>query len=566
MKTWQKRGHETTIKDVVLRNLGLNDISELTDWFKKYFEHAWRLDRLQEMCDLIRAHKNKRITIVGDYDVDGQTSSSILYKALTQIGCSDVHIRIPKRFSEGFGINRTIVDEIPDGLILTCDNGIAMVEVIAYAKQKGLMVGIIDHHEANADGILPPADVCIDPMAIPGSADFDGYCGAGLCYKIACELLGYDQIACQRLLPLAAIGTVADVMPLREENYVIVRRGLQVIEKRNLLPIGLIALLSELKMAPKISAHDIGFKIGPCLNACSRMYDEGAKLGITLMTYEGAYENVLNLSRQLIALNNKRKTIQTSAVNDLLIKFKSEQMSCPIIVKFDDLPEGLAGPIAGSICEKFKMPTIVLTRSAYESGILKGSSRSCGNYHMKNELDKVKDLLTHHGGHAGAAGLSLKEENFEEFRNVMTENGAGFEYTEGDLLDFDLEIMATQLSDYTDDAEQYEPFGMGNPAPVFFIKDFVVTPRDGVYKSIIGPEANIVKLQSNIGTSAIGFGMAEAMRFINEPKKLNLIANINKNYYVGKNGTLYITPQAEFFDFENIEEARTPLGAILNAL
>ncbi len=566
-KKWEKRGNETTIKEVFLRNIGVKDISEVTEWFKIYFERCYTLKALEDMVKLILDYKDKRITIVGDYDVDGQTSTSILMKALRWIGCKQISYRIPKRFSEGFGINDTIVDEIPDGLILTCDNGIAMVDPIRRAKEKGLAVGIIDHHEANADGILPPADVIIDPVAVPDSADFSGYCGAGLCYKVACRLLDYDPMLCQKLLPLAAIGTIADVMELREENYVIVRRGLQVIEKRNLLPIGLIALLSELKMAPKITSTDVGFKIGPCLNACSRMYDDGANYGISLMLYEGPYENVLTLARQIVDLNNRRKALQTKALNETLIELSQsgEDKKCPIVVNIRDLPEGLAGVVAGNLCERFKVPTIVVTESKVEPGLLRGSARSCGNYHMKNELDKVANLLVAYGGHEGAAGLSLCEEDFEELKERLRKNCKDFAVSESDVEYYDLEISASEIKDVADDLEQYEPFGMGNPSPVFKVNAFTVSPRDGVFKQIIGPEANIVKMQSNMGATAIGFDMADPMKFINQPKCLNLLGEVSKNYYQGKT-QLYITPQVEFSDFENIEIAKSPLSAMLSGM
>ena len=567
MNKWEKRGNDTTIKDVVLRNMGVKDISEVTEWFKSYFEHRYTLKALEDMVKLILAYKDKRITVVGDYDVDGQTSTSILMKALRWIGCKQIAYRIPKRFSEGFGINDTTVDEIPDGLILTVDNGIAMVDSIRRAKEKGLAVGIIDHHEANADGILPPADVIIDPVAIPGSADFSGYCGAGLCYKVACRLLNYDTIACQKLLPLAAIGTIADVMELREENYVIVRRGLQVIEKRELLPIGLVALLGELKMPPKVSAKDVGYKIGPCLNSCSRMYDDGAKYGISLMLYEGPYENILTLARQIDALNKKRKVLQIKALNEALIELaeSGDDKKCPIVVNIKDLPEGLAGIIAGNLCERFRVPAIVVTEAKTEPGLLRGSARSCGNYHMKKALDEVAELLVAYGGHEGAAGLTLCEEDFEELKSELQNNCEDFAISESDTAYFDLEINASEIKDVAEELEQYEPFGMGNPAPVFKVNSFTVTPRDGIYKQIIGPDANIVKMQSNMGVTAIGFDMAEAMKFINQPRCLNMLGEISKNYYQGKT-QLYITPQVEFCDFENIEIAKSPLSSMLSGM
>ncbi len=553
MKTLKKRPGDDSIQGIVLRNLNVKSIDDITEWFKKYLCHGYRIDKLKEVVDKILEHKNELITIVGDYDVDGISSTSILALGLKWAGCTKIKFRIPKRFSEGFGISSTIIDEIHEGLVITCDNGIAQIEAIRRAKDKGLEVIIIDHHEPVASGELPPADLIIDPMAIPGSADFNGYCGAGLCFKVVSKLLNYDKIKCQKLLALAAIATIADVMQLREENYVIVRYGLKVIEHRQMLPVGLNALFNELKMPPTILASSIAFKIAPCLNACSRMQDDGAKYAVYLMTYDGPYENILGLARQIIDLNIRRKNNQTVGYNEACEILRKENYpdSIPIVVNVPGIPEGVIGPVASNLVEKFNVPAIVVTTT--EKGILKGSARSCGNYHMKNKLDLEQKYLLSYGGHSGAGGLSLLPCNFEDFKKDVIANATDFVPEDKDTVYYDAEIEAPDIPYATEELSQYEPFGCGNETPVFKINNFAVIPDNGEYKRIIGPDANIVKLKGD-GMSAIGFDMADLMSSVEKPEHLDLLGTLTKNYCLDKNGNVWVTPQVEFFNFRVLHE------------
>lgn len=242
---------------------------------------------------LAKQFQNKKITVIGDYDADGVTGTSILTMGLKEYGFTNVSYRIPRRISEGFGISDSIIDEINEGLIITCDNGIAGLSAIKKAKEKGLSVIVIDHHSPvviDDQTILPDADHIIDPHAIPGSADFNGYCGAGLAYKFICALFDGNKQITQKYLGLAAIGTVADVMQLREENYVLVRNGLKALTIPTLCTKGLQALLSVLNLYKDIKSSDIAYRIGPTINSASRMNDAGATSAVELLTYDGPTE------------------------------------------------------------------------------------------------------------------------------------------------------------------------------------------------------------------------------------------------------------------------------------
>ena len=561
---WIKKGHEASVEEVFLRNMEVSSLDDINEWFKKSYADGYKIDRLDEAVELALSFKDKKVTIVGDYDGDGITSTTILKLALTGAGFKDVSFRIPKRFSEGFGINDKIIDEISDGLIITCDNGVAQVDAIKRAKENGLTVIIIDHHlpveDENGEAILPPADVIIDPQAIENSADFKEYCGAGLSWKFARKLLGKTALA-SKLIALSAIGTVTDVVSLREENYVIVRNGLKTLQNERDLT-GLSALVSALGLSRCITAKDIGFKIGPTLNASSRMNDDGAKDAVELLSFTGPYETAIAMAERLVAVNEQRKEAKKLGVITAKARIDEECLygDIPLVVYVPSTPEGIIGIIAGNLAEENHVPCIVVTDT--EDGILKGSGRSYGNYHMKKELDKCSDLLVRYGGHSGAAGLSLKKENLDELRDRLNQNAADYEYEPPTDLYYDLEIQAKEIPHYIDELKKFEPFGYGNPEIVFKINGFSVTPRYGTFKKLMGADMSIVKLYSSNAT-AIGFDMAERMNTIDKPQNLDMIGTLSDNYFNGS-----VEHQIEFADFVNneIQMKETPLAMKLKMM
>ncbi len=565
---WIKKGTETLIKDVFLRNIGVESLDDVNAWFKKSYADDYRIDRLDEAVKVAMQFKDQPVRIVGDYDADGVTSTSILYTALRAAGFSNVTCRIPKRFSEGFGINPKIIEEIESGLVITCDNGIAQLESIQLAKDKGLAVIILDHHEASVDEngakLLPPADVVVDPNAIEGSADFNGYCGAGLCWRFTRKLLPEAKGLHQRLLCLAAIGTVADVMELREENYVIVRNGLKAMLNSTICPPGLYALISELNLSRNITAKDIGFKIGPVINAASRMNDEGAKSALEALCFAGAYIDAVPLAQALIATNELRKDEKKKGIKLVEEKIAEECLfgDVPLVVYVPQMREGIVGIIAGYLAEKYKSPSIVVTDT--ENGDLKGSARAVGNYNMKAELDACAELLGNYGGHVGAAGLSLKKENFEALREKLKENVRDFECESTQDVYYDLEVEAKDIPATIEELKKYAPFGQGNAEIVFKVNNFSATPRYGSYKKTIGADNSIIKIFST-NTTAIGFDMAERMKNILNatPEMLNLVGTLSENYFgsVPEN-------QLEFSDYTlcKVGKVETPLAAQLRAM
>ncbi|MBP3784560.1 MAG: DHH family phosphoesterase [Butyrivibrio sp.] len=566
MKAWKKRDELKTLEEVFLRNIGASSLDDINNWFKMSYADEYGIRGLDEAVELVSKFKNEPVKIIGDYDVDGVTSTSILLLALKANGFTNVTYRIPKRFSEGFGINMTIIDEISEGLIITCDNGIAQPEAIKAAKDKGISVVILDHHEPimeDGKAILPDADVIVDPNAIKGSAVFNGYCGAGICLKFA-RKLGVSKNIYQMLQSLTSLGTVADVMELREENYVFVRNGLKNLLNPNTTTPGAYALVSAFELTKNLTAHDIGFKLGPAINACSRMKDDGAKDAVELLTFTDSYVKAIPMAEAIVEVNNQRKAVKEEAIKaaNKYIVDNCLMGDVPIVVRLDGTPEGVIGIVAGNICEDYKVPAIVLTKTP--DGILRGSSRSCGNYHMKNNLDKVKKYLLKYGGHEGAAGLSLSEENYAAFVDAIHNTAEGFVNSEEDNTDivyYDLEIKANQIPDVITDLKKFEPFGNGNEAPVFKVTGYSVNPKGGNFINKVTSSYDITKLYYKSDVVAIGFDMSS--RFKEPPKSVSLIGTLNDNYFNGK-----VTHQIEFADFksEEIKTVQTPLAAKLASM
>lgn len=534
---WKKKDEANTAKDVFMRNQNLTDVKDANKWFIKSRENAYRINGLSEAADMIMTFKDKPVWISGDYDVDGITSTSIMVKVLKKLGFSNVNYMIPSR-SEGFGINIKMIDRVKRGsLIITVDNGVAQIEAIGKAIKKGIKVIVIDHHlPENEEGqsVQNPADVVIDPNAIPDQADFNGYCGAGLAYKLALHLMNYNKEACYEYLALAAIGTVADVMELTAENYVFVRNGLKILTCPQYLSIGLWAILSALGYTSYIDEQCVGYTIGPVLNAASRMVDDGALSVVSLLCEDKPFENALADAEKIKELNTLRKQLTKEAVEKAMnvISQNGYDTNVPLVVNVPDVKASLIGIVAGNIAEKFQVPTVAVTN---ENGILRGSARSIGNFNIKNALDTCSELLIHYGGHAGAAGVTLEKDNFELLRIALQKTGLDYEKPCVDTIEYDLEISSNDILNALNSIQNYAPFGQGNAAPVFLIRDYKTVVRSGRSVSFIGAEKDSVRLNSDVA-SAIGFGLKDVFKEANANASFlcDIVGTLSYNYFNGK--------------------------------
>lgn len=563
-----KKGAEKTLKEVLLNHIGVSDTEEINDWFRKNYDNDYRLDGLDQAKEIIDQFKEKEIHIMGDYDVDGVTATSIMYMGLKMYGCKNIFYRTPKRFSEGFGMKRTMLEEIPedDSLIITVDNGIAALDAVDYAKSRGMTVIVTDHHLAGVDDegnpVLPlNADLIIDPEAITGSADYSGYCGAGIAYKLIRHLIG-DKA--KVLECIAAIGTVADVMELREENFVIVKNGLHNLEKTPIY--GLRALLRQLNKTDHISADDVGYLIGPCLNAPGRLIDDGSMKSIELITADNE-KDAERLASFIIEQNYTRKKLLEKATKEAekIIEEEKTGNNIPVIVNVPNTNEGVIGIVASRIMEKYNRPAIIFTNSE-KAGELKGSCRAPEGFNMKAVLDRIQNETVVYGGHAGAAGVTILESNYKNFceKCIYASEPEMYKPIPNTDIMYDIEISVDDIPESIDLIEKFSPHGMGNPKVIVKIPDFMNIPKNGLYKTLVGTEG--IKLYGNDNTVAVNFHAAKDFKDCEKPEKMALYGEISYNYFRGNK-----TPQINFVDFEILSSVNenpnaTPFADILSVM
>lgn len=484
----------------------------------KYLHSPKTMKDVVIAVDIIKRkiQENKKIRIIGDYDVDGIISVFILYTALKKCG-ANVDYEIPDRIKDGYGINENIVkvayDEGVD-TIITCDNGISAIDQIQYAKDLGLTVIVTDHHDVpfiEEDGVRTflssQADAIINPKQIECEYKFKSICGAGVAFKLMealYEEIGMDKEECYKLIEFIAIATVCDVVDLIDENRIFVKNGLEMLN--NSKNIGINALKKACGLEDKeITAYHLGFVIGPCLNASGRL--DSAKKGLELLLMEDD-EEAKNLAQEIVDLNDARKNMTKEGVDRAIniIDITDINNDNILVVYIPDIHESLAGIVAGRVKEKYNKPTIILTKS--EEGV-KGSARSIEEYNMFEGLLACKELLDKFGGHPMAAGLSLQEDKVDELRIALNNK---CELTDEDLtrkimIDSSLPLEYLNLH-LIEELNVLEPFGKGNAKPVFGVRDAKITRA-----MLLGKDKNVLKLKlltnNNITIDAMIFNDLE---------------------------------------------------------
>lgn len=562
---WTKKDSASTIIEVVERNTKMNIQDFLNPEKDPY------LTGLNETVDFIKNEisKGTAISIIGDYDCDGITSSTILSLAFTEASGKEPFVRIPRRFSEGYGLSMKIIDEINEGLIVTVDNGIAAIEQVKEAKKKGLKVVVIDHHlpvkNEKGEVVLPDADVILDPHAIPGSS-FSNYCGAGLAYRVA-KLLIPNNPLLTPLCALASIGTVADVMPLVGDNRNIVINGMAAVNSRNITT-GLHLLLEELGIE-WVSEGDYGFKLGPVMNAAGRLLDDGpidvvnvlkTNFDPTDMHNAIALDDLHEQVKTLVKNNEKRRELVRSSMLEADELMKKEVLRRPIVLYSPNFSEGIIGIIAGQLAEQYQTPAIVFTDTKTE-GILKGSGRTYGNVHLKDLLDSVPQYLLGYGGHAGAAGLSVKYEDLYDFKIALNGKLKDVDFgVDTEHLSYDLEIPLSDVPSSLKELDKYAPFGEGNPQIRFKVTGFECSPVNGKFSKPMGPHMEHIRFYGK-DVSAVGFDLAERYQSDGEPKIMDFVGMLGTNYFKGR-----AYNQIEVIDYKKKEKEKTKLNQSLEDL
>lgn len=493
-----------------------------------------------------KIEEGKKIRVIGDYDIDGVNATYILQQGLAGLG-ADVDTDIPDRIKDGYGLNQMLIDRaLEDDVdtIITCDNGIAAMNEIAYGKENGMTIVVTDHHEVpyleeNGEKkyLLPPADAVVDPHRADCEYPFKGLCGAAVAYKLVEVLYRVSGKSEQevehlqeRLMENVAIATIGDVMDLVGENRVFVKKGLELLKTTK--NEGLHALMQCTGVdTANLNTYHIGFVIGPCINAGGRL--DTAKRALELLNASNRREAV-TLAADLKELNDSRKEMTEEGVEEAVQQIESSSWKDDqvLVVYLPECHESIAGIIAGRIKERYYRPTFVLTKG--ETGV-KGSGRSIEAYDMFAEMSRCRELFTKFGGHKLAAGLSLEEEKVEVFRKRINELA---DLTEEDLqmkVSIDMRLPFPYINEeLIHELKILEPFGKGNGKPLFAESKLrVIQPR------IFGKNRNVLKcrLEDQQGNQmeAVYFGEVEdCLRQMEKKQIMSFTYYPSINEYMGR--------------------------------
>ncbi len=498
------------VEDAEIRSFLQGDVTDLYD------PHQMKDADLLTDILMEKISQGAHIRVIGDYDIDGVMSSYILKSALEQ--CSaNVSVQIPDRIKDGYGLNCNLIEEAhAEGVdtILTCDNGIAAIEEIALAKQLGMTVLVTDHHEIpyhESDGhrqyMRSGAEAIVNPHQQECHYPYKELCGAAVAWKVVCilfEKIGFSKEAAYQYLENVSFATVGDVMALTGENRILVKEGIKRIHHTT--NVGMGALIAQSGLEPaQIEAYHFGYVLGPCINASGRL--DTAKRALSLF-FETDERKAIEMANELVVLNNQRKEMTADGVEEAKRIYEEQgyEKDSVLVIYLPEVHESIAGIIAGRIRESFYKPVFILTRGEEE---IKGSGRSIDEYSMYEEMCKCQELFTKFGGHPMAAGLSMKEENIELFRQRINELAA---LTPEDLtpkVKIDVPMPVDYVTmELVNEFGLLQPFGKGNPKPVFADRNLRISRM-----WLIGRERRFWKLtlvsQSGRPIPAIYFGDQE---------------------------------------------------------
>ena len=538
MGNYQKRGQYKTIEEYILYKTG-KSLQDL-DHFKSQYIIA-NLDVAAEKI-IKGIQQGKKFGIYGDYDADGITSVAQLY-LLMQLFGGNATYKLPRRFTDGYGINPTSMDALGKiDILITIDNGISAVEAVQKAVNKGILVIVLDHHMATESKVSSP-NVMVDPEAYPNGNDYINYCGAGLAYKLLEYMVHHYHSYISKkpevkktmmaAASYAAIGTIADVVPLTEDNRRIVKLGLWALN-HNHTSAGLIGLIKLLGIE-EVTSSGIAFQLAPTLNSAGRLYDKGATYSIRTILENRDVEGLM-MARKLVDINNTRKQI----VKDIISNLPVGDVNAPINFIPCSGSAGIMGLIAGDLTEKDQKPSFVYS---IENGICKGSARSDdeSKNNVKQMLDTCQDLLLAYGGHPGAAGFSFLLENETAIRQrlyhypVIKHESTKY---------YDLEISADDSIFNLKIMDVAEPFGKDIERPIFRIKCDIENTGNVI---LMGGDKTHLKFLLDRGLQAVAFGMKERYYADGQPKSLYLYGDLIWNKYKGVE-----TPNLHVYDYEII--------------
>ena len=522
-----------SISENIAKILNARNITDMTS-VKKYFSDEYEegydpflMHDMQKAVDRINEaiENEERILVYGDYDADGITSTVLLVETLISMG-ANVSSYIPNRFEEGYGPNKEAFTKIIDSgitLIITVDNGIAGVEEVDLANELGCDVIVTDHHKIQ--DTIPNAYAIIHPEHPEGNYPFKKLAGVGVAFKLAHALL---EIFPDFLLDLVAIGTIADMVSITDENRIFVKQGLELINEDP--RIGLKMLLELSGIDTKIDEQTVGFYIAPKLNSIGRM--DSAKLGLTFLMAEEPV-TARALAEQIEQYNIQRKQITEDIVKDVINKIEnSEKKQKNVIMVSGEYHEGVLGIVASNIVEKYQKPVFIMNE---KEGVLKGSARSIFDFNIYEAMNKISDLFLAFGGHTLAAGFSFEKYNFEKIEEFLDNEFEEFKQNNDLKANKNIDIV-TSLEDisyqFLNSLDALKPYGMDFEKPTVLIENAMV-----LNKAYFGSEKQYLRLTiaDEVGNlDCITFKDSVTFDKVEKNDIIDLLCNIDKNNFNGR--------------------------------
>lgn len=548
-KKWEIKNadNDKSVIDKVLANRGLSDPNDLALFlkpdFNKDFHDPYLMSGMRNAVERIeKAIKNKeRIIIYGDYDVDGISGSAILVLTLQHLG-AQVSYRLPHRVNDGYGLNKKFIDEFKEAgvtLVITVDCGISNAQEVALAKEKGIDVIITDHHQIPANYPDAAFEV-LHPSRPDSKYPFKDLTGAGVAFKLAHALLKRDEHGEDdnplifALLDLASLGTVADCGPIVGENRLIVKKGLEMLPQTKWEGLKFLQEIAGIDATKKLNTYNIGYQIAPRINAAGRI--DSPYYALQLLIQGKETKNAKKLANKLETLNRKRQIMLTEAFEEAEKRFLKDEKLSPgekIIIFHDDKWHvGIIGLVAGRLAEKYSRPAIILQDFG---DYLVSSARSPEFFNIIEAITEFSKYLDHFGGHAQAAGFSIRKENLKSFISEIKK------YARDKLkscdfkqpLSIDCEIKPSELSWETVELiESLEPFGIANERPKFILKNAEINEARSVGKDNKHLSLDVSKEGTRL--KGIAFNMGDFADFVRMHRSLDIVFQLERNEWKGK--------------------------------
>lgn len=537
---WLRKGAYNTVKELVQANTGMsaNDLA--------YDARSYYYPGIKEAAELFMDHikHGSKILVWCDYDTDGVDCKFIMsYTLARPMKIRNIEILCPGRYSDGYGIKPSIVEQFAgtDFLVL-CDNGIAAIEAVDLAREMGMDVIILDHHDPRViEGqvVMPNANVIVDPHLTGGYimdgagnqiGEFRDLCGAGITWYFTHEVRSMcdwmsdkqkwylDQIAYIG----ATFGTVGDVVDLKDDNRRIVKQGLTNLNK-GMGTSGIRQLMYKLYLN-NVSSMDIGFLISPIINASGRLEDTGANRIAALLCTDANDEDAKKALYaevdRAIEVNKKRKAMTKESVERVVENYEANGGNDPFIVCYDEYTvSGIVGLVASELVNRYHRPALVFAPSGKDDGVIKGSGRSVEGIGIKGLLDQVQQYLTTYGGHPMACGASLLINNLDAFGDAV--NAITPVLDTSDAIMYDLECTYTEAATKLAEQEQFEPYGAGNPQPVYRINGVELCEPE-----YMGGNSQHIKFQTK-DADILWFDGRKAYENLGSPKMVDMLVTMS---------------------------------------